>query len=411
MAPVQKSAFHCLRISPSSGWMLVCWGEPTLLDPLYALRFSKPRTRSCCVVDRIQPAGVPQQVSLRPEALFEVFGKHKSIVITACDRPIFPPSIAIPPAVPAPAEYADTMWRFSRSGRLRSPTDLTSADDIKTVPANLTEPRNTYKHRKPSSKRHRHRKLEEVAIARVRRGAVVPGTTAHRHPNEPDPVEPFAITVEDGGVVVMELVAHQGKRKRAYRAAVLGPRVKQGEGWMEAGGGTGMSQGVSRAAGERKREKEVIEGGRGGDWGSTPAALSERRRGGLPGPGRGGCDSGGRKKKRSKSDEEGRLSQGIDCPESERRKTNGEHGDEPSVAVVVAEEEALDGVHGAPVFLGGQLFGFAIQVHRIRTFAATLRALLHVLQGYRASRNTGIEGYLCQKTHCFDALLLNAGRS
>ena len=32
------------------------------------------------------------------------------------------------------------------------------------------------------------------------------------------------------------------------------------------------------------------------------------------------------------------------------------------IFIAVVEEEPLDGAHGAPVFLGGQLFGFVIQV-------------------------------------------------
>eukprot|EP00903_Cladosiphon_okamuranus_P006797 g6625.t1 len=275
-----------------------------------------PVAASKALVHFILP-GMPHRVtvSLLPEALFEVLGKHKSIVVTACDRPISSLSIAIPPALPAPVEYADTILRFSRSGRLQSPTDLTNTDDtcMTAVPAKITEVRRTCKHRKPYSKRHRRHKLEKASIARVRRSAVVPGTRAHRHPNDPDPVKPFAISVEDGGVVVMELVAHQGKTKRAYRAAVVGPRRKQGEGRKEVGGETGMYhfdvEGWLGAAGEGKGEKGVMEGGRGENWGSTRAAFSARRPKGLPGSGRGGSDGGGREKKRSKNDGEGRLSQ------------------------------------------------------------------------------------------------------
>lgn len=332
-------------------------------------KVSSPRVRCCAhsssVVRRIL-AGAPKQVSPRPEALFEVLGERKSIVITACDRPIFSPSIAIPPAVPAPADYADTIWRFSRSGRLQSPTgpdvpDLASASETSTVPGRSTEAINKHKTRKKYSRRHRNLKPDEgAATARIRRGAVVPGTAAHRHPNDPDPVEPFEITIEDGGVVAMELVAHQGKSKRAFRTAVLGPRAKQAAEWMEEGARGACQpeiQGGLGAGGE-----EVMEGGRGEGWGSTSAAVATGRRGELPGPGR-GVSYSRRNKKRSNSDGEGVLSQGNDCPGHEIWQNNDDNGDGPGVSVTVSEEEALDGVHGAPVFLGGQLFGFAIQVH------------------------------------------------
>ncbi|CAM9504758.1 unnamed protein product, partial [Ectocarpus sp. 4 AP-2014] len=63
----------------------------------------------------------PVKVFLRPEALFEALGRDASMVIAACDRPIVPP-LPIPPAIPAPAEYTETVMRFWRCGRLRSPT-------------------------------------------------------------------------------------------------------------------------------------------------------------------------------------------------------------------------------------------------------------------------------------------------
>lgn len=46
-----------------------------------------------------------------------------------------------------------------------------------------------------------------------------------------------------------------------------------------------------------------------------------------------------------------------------KRKTPTENDPRAIIAVVVVELEGVSGVHGAPVFLGGQLFGFAIQVY------------------------------------------------
>lgn len=306
----------------------------------------------------------PTQVTLRPGALFETFGEHKSIAITACDRPIFPPSIAIPPAVPAPADYARTVRRFSRSGRLLSPTDSdvpdsSGTDETITVSERLTQASNTTRHKH----RYRSQKPEEVAIARARRGAVIPGTKAHRHPNDPEPVEPFAVTVEGGGHIALELVCiGAGKRKSAHRAVVLGPGMQQAALSMEArarGACHSEVQRLPRSTGSRKLEEEVMAGGRGEAWDSTQAAVPSGEQDGLPRTGKGG---GPREKVKRRSDGERPVSQSVDCPGGEKRENLKESDDEPSIAVVVAEEEALDGVHGAPVFLGGQLFGFAIQV-------------------------------------------------
>lgn len=189
---------------------------------------------------------------------------------------------------------------------------------------------------------------------------MVPGTTAYKHPNDPDPDEPYSITVENGGVVAMELVAHQGKSKRAFRTTVLGPRVKLAAELTGAGARGSCVLGVQGGVGAT-REEEATGGGKGRGLGNTSAALKIGRQDGLPGTERGASHSG-KKKKRRKSDGEDLMDQGAHCPGDERRKRTEENGDEPSVAVVVSEGEALDGVHGAPVFLGRQLFGFAIQV-------------------------------------------------
>lgn len=42
------------------------------------------------------------------------------------------------------------------------------------------------------------------------------------------------------------------------------------------------------------------------------------------------------------------------------------------IPVVAESARDLDGVHGAPVFLGGRLFGFALQVRGVQTFSARL---------------------------------------
>lgn len=407
-----------LRGGVFARWALLASGSD-----FYVLRFQHQK-RAVAILFSEPLLASAKQISLRPEAVFEVFGKHKSIVITACDRPIFPPSIAIPPAIPAPAEYADTIQRFSRSGRLQSPTepnisDSTDTDKMTTVPGRLTETRNTSRHehnsRKTYSKRYRKHKPEEAASVRVRRGAVIPGTTAHRHPNDPDPVEPFAIAVEHGGVIAMELVVHQGRSKRAYRTAVLGRRVEQAPAWMEAGARAACRtevQGVVGATEEWKGDEMVMEGGRGRGCGNTPTALPTGRQDGLPGTGRGGCH-GGRNRKRRKSDGDGERRQGVGCLGGEGRNTTD--GNQQNIVVVVAEEEALDGVHGAPVFVGGQLFGFAIQVHEVFRHLADHRYIdmleSYSLQIYYATQGTTATSLKKHKNIFFTVLLLHVCRS
>lgn len=248
---------------------------------------------------------------------------------------------------------------------------VTNAENMTRAPGGSRGARNTGRRRrkihKTYSKRWRKRKPEEMFAARVRRGAVIPGTRAHRHPNDPDPVEPFSITIEEGGVITMELVAHQGRSKRAYRTAVPGKRVEQERAaeWME-GGARGErraeAQSGVRATEERKGEGEMMEGGKARrGWGSPPEAFSRSRQDELSGTGRGGGHSG-RNKRRNKCGGERKVHQGFGYLDGGRMQNNDIGNGDNLIAMVVAEEDALDGVHGAPVFLGGQLFGFAIQV-------------------------------------------------
>lgn len=59
------------------------------------------------------------QVPLRPESLFEDLGSNLSLVVIACHEPTSL-ALALPPAVPAPVEYARTVRRFWQLGRLAS---------------------------------------------------------------------------------------------------------------------------------------------------------------------------------------------------------------------------------------------------------------------------------------------------
>lgn len=242
------------------------------------------------------------QVYLQPQALFERFEGNSKLVIMACDRPSIPP-LVITPAIPAPAEYTHTVFEFLRHGRLKSPdvrnpalpTSDVQADKVSTPPFSTA-----------TSRRRRHlarsKDIEAqgkaYARARVRRGAAMPGTRSYRRPNDPDPDEPFAITVENGAIF-LELVAHaHGGSKSAYRLAVHRMGTSN---WRE--------QGASRA----------------------PAGA-----------------------------EEGEVHSREVHPVHEAKLIKFKGG--VQIPVVAAEKENLDGVHAAPVFLGGQLLGFALQV-------------------------------------------------
>lgn len=169
---------------------------------------------------------------------------------------------------------------------------------------------------KRSGTRRSPKSVEGTTDVTLRRGAVYPGTRAYRHPNDPDAVEPFSITVEQDGVVSMEIVAHiHGRSKRTYRALVQGGKVGTAredvvEGCLKGGSAAGTETGAVRDAG-------CLDG--------DGYELGEKK-GMFP-------------------------------------------ADGVVIAVAFAEKEPLDGVHGAPVFMGGKLFGFAMQVdNRVSRF-------------------------------------------
>jgi len=220
--------------------------------------------------------------------------------------------------------------------------------------ANANSPIHGPSHRNKPLPQERKKKPGEVTYARVRRGAVVPGTKASRHPNDPEPPEPFSITVTQGGVVVMEMVAHCGRRKRACPTAVLGQGAvrfaaeEDRKGWRKEEKEEDARLTEVQAAAAATEKLRVNEGGRELEqrWSRATAASGRRRRHatekGLAGTSKRSCLGG----------------------ERDERQWNSrdENGEETNIAVVIADEEALDGVHGAPVFVGGRLFGFAIQV-------------------------------------------------
>lgn len=165
----------------------------------------------------------------------------------------------------------------------------------------------------------------------------------------------------------MEMVAHCGRRKRAYRTAVLGQGVgrvaEEGdrERWRkeEKEEGARLS-GVQVAAGatEEVRVKKGAQGrGLEKRWSCLTTAAGERQRDeseeGRTGIGKRSCLGG-------ESDE----------PEWNSRSESDE---DTSIPVVIVDDEALDGVHGAPVFVGGQLFGFSIQVCAMENLSGSWR--------------------------------------
>lgn len=118
----------------------------------------------------------------------------------------------------------------------------------------------------------------------------------------------------------MEIVAHvHGRSKRAYRALVQGG---------EAG---------------PARESALD-----GDGGPADGRAGRKQTGGELAVGCHDTDRTGN------TMTEGGREQG--------RKGDGYSVDGVEIAVVIAGTEPLDGVHGAPAFMGGQLFGFAMQV-------------------------------------------------
>lgn len=215
----------------------------------------------------------------------------------------------------------------------------------------------------PPNRKH---KPGEAAYARIRRDAIVPGTKAYKHPNEPEPPEPFSITVVQGGFIEMEMVAHRGRRKRVYLTAVPGQGVGQ----------------VATERGEEGRGREKTEDARLIGMQAAPGATEEWRvKGGVQGrrpensrsPVTADLGEGqrGETEKRLAGTRKGcGLGDARDEPEWNSRAENGE---EINIAVVIADEDDLDGVHGAPVFLGGQLFGFAIQVNTPENLSGSWR--------------------------------------
>ncbi len=167
----------------------------------------------------------------------------------------------------------------------------------------------------------------------------------------------------------MEMVAHRGRRKRAYRTAVLGQGVGRvaAEGdlerWRREEKGEGARlTGVQAAAGAIA-ELRVKKGGQG-------RGPEKRRSRGTTAPGEGQPDE----------PEEGQTGTGkSSClggeSEGPEKKSRPESGEETSIAVVIADEEVLDGVHGAPVFVGGQLFGFAIQASAMENLLGSWRVI------------------------------------
>lgn len=213
------------------------------------------------------------------------------MVIVACNNMTSVQPFPIAPALLAPAQYTETVSAFLRRGCLETPpatmekenneadwevkTGKTSSDRATTGPPPRQRRHNTM----PAWKELEIQAKEHSSNNRVRRGAVIPGTRASKHPNKPTP---FVIKVEDGAIF-LELVAHiHGAGKDAHRLAVQ---------WVGRG---------------RESDGEVV----------------------------------------------GEEAAGARCATF----TAG-------IPVEVADtKDFLDGIHGAPVFLGGRLFGFALQV-------------------------------------------------
>lgn len=228
--------------------------------------------------------------------------------------------------------------------------------------------------------RDRNKNFGETASVRVRRGAVIPGTKAYRHPNDPDPVEPFSITVGKGGVISLEMVAHaHGRGKRAYHAAVLGQGVGQAaegregrreRGDMRDGGVLGTAVQRSRGTGgkwggEEEGGGKGMPGGRVSPEPAPAGGYPNVAEEGVPGAGGGGCVNSNTNNTNNGGGGEGCRGDGWNGKDDyeRKRKKTAEDDHRANISVVVAEQESVGGVHGAPVFLGGQLFGFAIQVH------------------------------------------------
>ncbi|CAM9586552.1 unnamed protein product, partial [Ectocarpus sp. 12 AP-2014] len=297
----------------------------------------------------------PVKVSLRPGVLFEALGRDASMVIAACDRPIVPP-LPIPPAIPAPAEYTETVMRFWRCGRLQSPTAGVGTSTATTAGGvhwtHRTEATESCASgsgvltaaSEKCQRRRRHRNTHSrtdfsakhgggLADKRVRRGGVFPGAKAYRRPNDPNPVEPFAISVEQGGVVLMEMVAHaHGRNKRAHRLAVQSDVVALGV-------VTATEPAATTEAARVERDRSRNEAGAGR---RTLARAGESVAGDL-----------GKREARNAASDGGSIGGKGEGPAA--------YNERAAIGVVVSEQEMSDGVHGAPVFMGGQLFGFAVQ--------------------------------------------------
>lgn len=189
----------------------------------------------------------------------------------------------------------------------------------------------------------------KAAKKRARRGGIVPGERAWNRPKDPNAVEPFAIKVENDEIF-LELVAHaHGGGKRAYRLAVK--RVELGgptQGW-EAGREKGIELQMRGGEGVRGRSGRELSGRKEGAWELSSGGDDEAERK-MPMAGSGRGRSGGGCGERNFSCNGGSEAEG-------KTPRNG-----VVISVGFVGEGHLDGVHGAPVFLGGQLFGFALQV-------------------------------------------------
>lgn len=188
----------------------------------------------------------------------------------------------------------------------------------------------------------------KAAKQRDRRGGIVPGERAWNRPKDPNAVEPFTIKVENDEIS-LDLVAHaHGGGKRAYRLSVKRMEVR------------GSTEG-----GETGRRKEIgrqMQGGEGGRGRSGPERIGG-------GEGEWDLSSGGdgwpeRNMPRAENGRgwSGAGSGARNLCYSDSGQAEGKTSRDATISVGVVGESRPDGVHGAPVFLGGRLFGFALQV-------------------------------------------------
>ena len=243
----------------------------------------------------------------------------------------------------------------------------------------------------------------------------MPGGRAWNRSKDPNAVEAFAIKL-DNDAIFLELVAHAyGGGKRSYRLPVKkmeteGTRQGGAEG---GGGGGGRGGGSGRELGGEEEQtlcpagehaceawdephgkkkvltfSEEAERGRSGQerkWGGGRRLFFDND-GGEAEKGERGRGRGSEREQTLRSPDGGGTGTGNGRSERERggggertSRSDGKDGEaemkmktktplpETAIAVGVSGEGHLDGVHGAPVFLGGKLFGFVLQVRREKT--------------------------------------------